>query len=86
MISLGDKVKDKVSGFKGVVIGVTTWLHGCNRMIVQPSVGKDGKLPDSATFDEPQVELISKKKVKKGSRKTGGYDINIVHKDAARKY
>lgn len=82
MIELGDKVKDKVSGFTGIVIGMTKWLHGCNRMIVQPVVGKDGKLPDSAQFDEPQLEIVSKKKVPKGNGKTGGYDINIKQKDA----
>ncbi len=81
MIELGDKVKDKVSGFTGIAIGVTKWLHGCNRIIVQPVVGKDGKYPDNASFDEPQLEVVSKKKVPKGDGKTGGSPINIKEKN-----
>ncbi len=82
MINLGDKVKDGVSGFTGIAIGRTVWLQGCDRVIVQPPVGKDGKLPDCATFDEPQLILIKAKVVKKAkSDKTGGYDINISQKN-----
>lgn len=44
-INLGDKVKDSVTGFSGIAIGRTTWLHGCDRITVQPEgVDKQGKL------------------------------------------
>lgn len=81
-IKLGDKVIDSVSGFTGIAIGKTEWLHGCSRIVVQPSVDKDGKLPDTATFDEPQLNIVKKEVVKKGSNKTGGYDIQISQKDS----
>ena len=81
-INLGDKVKDSVSGFTGIAIGRTSWLQGCDRITIQPPVGKDGKLPDSASFDEPQLIVLTPKKVKKAkSDKTGGYDIDISQKD-----
>ena len=41
---LGDLVKDKVTGFTGIVICRAVWLNGCARLTVQPQkVGKDGK-------------------------------------------
>lgn len=81
-VQLGDKVKDKVTGFIGIAIGKTNWLHGCTRVIVQPPMDKDGKIPESMSFDEPQLEVISVKKVPKGDGKTGGFPLNIKQKDA----
>lgn len=72
MIELGVEVRDIVTGFSGTTIARTEWLNGCARLTVQPKIGKDGKLPDNATFDEPQLSVVSKKKVKRGNKKTGG--------------
>ncbi len=85
MINLGDKVKDKVSGFTGIVIGKTEWLHGCTRCIVQPPVKKDGTLPENNAFDEPQLELVSKRKGEKSKKQTGGYDFNITNKQTPKR-
>lgn len=71
-IEVGDKVKDSVSGFTGIVIAEHTYLHGCTRFSVQPLVSKDGKMPDAISFDEPQLVLVSKKKVARGDNDTGG--------------
>lgn len=82
MVKLGDKVKDRITGFTGVAIGRTEWLYGCDRIVVQPAVGKDGKMGETATFDEPQLEIIASKKVKVPKlKKTGGFNINIAQKD-----
>lgn len=58
MINLGDRVKDTITGLKGIVIGKTEWLYGCLRLTVQPEESKDGKPADSFAVDEPQVELL----------------------------
>lgn len=72
-IELGDKVKDSVTGFSGIVIGRTVWLYGCSRMIVQPEgITKEGKIYESQSFDEPQLLLVKPAKVKEGSHNTGG--------------
>ena len=58
--------------FSGTVTGITAYLNGCRRVIVQPRVGKDGKVPDSQYVDEPQLTVVKKRVVKTGSRETGG--------------
>lgn len=80
MIELGDEVQDTITGFKGTVVAITKWISGCDRINVQPRVGKDGKIPDSCAFDEPQVKVLKKKKAKEGSHKTGGPRPNIYQR------
>ena len=69
-IELGDEVRDTITGFQGVVIGDTKWLHGCRRLTIQPKELKDGKPIDSLTFDEPQLVLVEPR-VASGTSKTG---------------
>ena len=77
MANLGDEVVDIVSGFKGIIFGKTDFLNGCTRVGVQPKVGKDGKLPESQWFDEPQCRVIKKSSVNRGPQNTGGPMISI---------
>jgi hypothetical protein len=61
MIRLGDKVRDRITGFEGIVIGITDWLYQCRRPIVQPtSLTSDGKLSETQSFDEPQLEVLER--------------------------
>lgn len=59
-IGLGDRVEDSVTGLKGIVVCVTTWLHGCIRMGVQPEEVKDGKPVEAVFFDQTQLKLLKK--------------------------
>lgn len=77
MIELGDKVKDPVTGFIGIAVAKTTWLHGCNRISVQPQdLNKDGAPRDAQVFDEMQLTIIKKAVIKSTNAysepKTGG--------------
>lgn len=74
MVNLGDEVKDLVSGFQGVAVARYQYLQGCNRICVQPPVNKDGKLSETATFDEPQLEVIEAQKVARQIAIPGGPD------------
>jgi hypothetical protein len=71
-IKLGQEVQDIVSGFKGTVYGKSDFLYGCTRIAIQPKVKEDGTFQGAQWFDEPQVEVISKKKEKTGGRDKGG--------------
>lgn len=56
--NLGDELKDSVTGFIGVAIAKTDWIHQCTRWTLQPPVNKEGKIPDQGTFDEPALVLV----------------------------
>ncbi len=60
-IKLGDIARDTVSGFEGVVVAITYWLHGCARVAIQPRELHEGKPIDHVSFDELQVELVNAK-------------------------
>ena len=71
-IAVGQTVRDTITGFEGVVVAETKWLHGCRRLTVQPrELDKDGKPVEAQTFDEPQIERVRARK-EAGTDKTGG--------------
>lgn len=57
-LKLGDEARDKITGFKGIVIAITNWLNGCQRISIQPQELKDGKPIDAHVFDAEQVEVV----------------------------
>lgn len=71
VIRLGDEAKDTITGFTGVVVAETKWLHGCVRLTLQPRELKDGQPHETRTFDLPQLVLVGKKAAK-GTGATGG--------------
>lgn len=72
-IELGAICRDKVTGFKGMVICVAQWLHGCKRVTIQPQELKDGKPIDPYTFDSYQLEVVTRGKGKLATKAlTGG--------------
>jgi len=74
MINLGDEVKDKVSGFRGIAVARHEYLQGCNRISVQPPINENGELPEVKSFDEPQLAVITTGKVNRDAPadNTGG--------------
>lgn len=59
MIKLGQKAKDKVTGFEGILTGMARYLYGCDQYCIVPPV-IDGKIGDSQWFDEGRIEVIGK--------------------------
>ncbi len=80
-IQLGDEVKHIYTGFKGIATARTTYLSGCDRIIITPKVKKDGTLSEAMNFDEPEIKLIKRgnpPKIKNGE-KTGGWQPKVRH-------
>lgn len=79
MIELGDKAKDEVSGFTGIVTAIAKYLNKCTRVEISPTKTKDGVPLDSYWFDEEQVSLV-KKTVFKSKKKvqTGGPNRSVA--------
>lgn len=58
LVTLGQKVKDKITGFSGRVTGRAEYLTGCAQVLVQPEqVGADQKWVDGHWLDETRVEI-----------------------------
>ena len=53
-----DEVRDKHTGFQGVVMAISFYGYGCTQLLVQPPVKEDGEWKKSVWFDEPQLELV----------------------------
>lgn len=57
MINLGQKAKDKITGFEGIITGRAEYLYGCTQFCIVP-LAKDGKICDSQWFDEGRIQVI----------------------------
>lgn len=62
--NLGSEVKDKITGFKGIIRGRTQYLTGYNVYGVQSQKLKDDKPLEWIWFDEMQITLFKKAKIK----------------------
>ena len=56
----GDLVKDKITGFTGVVVCVLDYLHGCIRVAVQDKELKDGLPKECQYYDQHQIAMVEK--------------------------
>lgn len=56
----GDLVRDTISGIEGKVIGMTAYITGCSRYVIQPAVceKESSKLPAAIAIDEVSLELV----------------------------
>lgn len=76
---IGEKVRDKISGYEGTITAVTIWFNGCVRYRLEPDhLNADGELIESETFDEEQVEKVKEKKIRAPKNKSGGLRDNDV--------
>lgn len=74
MIKVGQKVKEVVTGFTGIVTGRAEYLTGCAQILIQPPC-QDGKYTDSLWFDETRCEIVEAKPVAvPGNRPDAGPD------------
>lgn len=70
-LKLGDEVKDRITGFKGVVVIIGTWLDGCYRVAVQPKgLDKNGKPMESSWFENQRLKVRWKPSLKRDSSTT----------------
>ena len=71
---IGDKLRDKISGFEGIVTAKTEWYNGCKRYRLEPDKlnPETGGLIEDETFDEDQLEKVRKVKVRPPTKPTGG--------------
>ena len=59
MIELGQRVRDKVTGFEGIATTRVEYLNGCIQYCVKPPMIEPGKMPEGEYIDDMQLEIIS---------------------------
>jgi hypothetical protein len=57
-LSLGDRVKEAVTGFTGIAVARMIWLHGCVRIEVQSEKLDKHNKTVSSTFDEAALDVV----------------------------
>ena len=61
MVQLGDLAKDKITGFEGIAMSITSYYNNCDRVGLQPrELSKDGYVRSREFFDVTQVEVVEK--------------------------
>lgn len=58
-IDLGDRVKDIITGFEGIVTGKCQYITGCDQVLVQPRVKDDGSKAEGGWFDSDRCTVIN---------------------------
>ena len=53
-------VRDKITGYKGLVTAITTYITGCDRAQVAPRELRDGKIQSGEWIDVPCLERVGK--------------------------
>lgn len=56
--AIGQKAKDKITGFQGILTGRASYLYGCDQYLINPPVDKEGKIGDACWFDEGRIEIL----------------------------
>jgi len=70
---LGNYAQDEITGFKGIVVARTEWLHGCVRVALQASsLDKDGNVREETWFDVDRIAILDSAHLKRANVTTGG--------------
>jgi len=72
---LGEKVKCKVTGFKGTITARIEYLNDCLQYCVDPKVDKEGKMKKAHYIDEEQLELQKSRKTSRENAYAPGGDM-----------
>ena len=74
MFKFGENVKDKITGFQGIVTGKCEYITGCAQYLVQPRCKKMNEYVQGKWFDEERLEKVKKKRFFLTKRPTGPCD------------
>jgi hypothetical protein len=58
MIELGKEGRDKITGFKGILVAKVEYLFGCTQWGLSGKIQEDGKVGQTEFFDEGRIEIV----------------------------
>ena len=59
-VELGVEAEDKITGFRGIVVGFANYLFGCKQYGLAPKITKDGKRESTQWFDEGRIKVLGR--------------------------
>lgn len=74
-ITLGDIAQDRITGYRGIVVGIAQHLTGCARAGLQAQIDKEGKVPEAQWFDVTTLERIGPSAVSRVATSNGGPQV-----------
>lgn len=58
-MKLGDRIRERITGFEGICFGKTEYLTGCRHVCISPESCDDkGKPKEAEWFDENRCEVV----------------------------
>ncbi len=63
-VELGDEVFSEISNIKGICVGISRELHGCDRITIQPQDPLAKAVIPAWDVDDVRVQVLTKGKVK----------------------
>lgn len=71
---LGQKAKDKITNFEGVIVGRCEYLSGCHQILLVPTVDEKGGHREGHWFDEQRLERVGDSQIVLDNGNTPGCD------------
>lgn len=81
-VELGDLVKDRITGFEGVVTSVHSFLDAAQRFMVQPRELQLGQPQKKQAFDAVDLKVLKKRVVKPLKPKTIKFELGDHVRDS----
>ena len=69
-VALGDKVRDKVTGFEGIAVARCEYITGCDHIEIKPQSLHNGKTIEGHWFDVARIEILESSAIKLGRTAT----------------
>lgn len=73
-MNLGERARDRITGFEGVVTGLCMYISGCNQALLVPPVDKEGQFRDGHWFDIQRLEQVPAARITLDNGSTPGCD------------
>lgn len=83
-VKLGNRVRDKITGFEGIAVARVEYLTGCTQIGIAPGIDKDGKVPDTLYFDYTRLDILDAGNIMEGSTPKAAADKGGPNRDAPR--
>lgn len=70
-MTMGKRVQDTITKFKGIVTGHVEYISGCNQSLVMPEVKDDGTYNEGHYIDDDRLVIIEETPVSLKIRAAG---------------